>query len=250
MIFLPRTDLQAQERCRDDRGNGDPAFPATRIYGWRQVPVNVDVIGEKANATRPEIEQIMVEQRARRRRQPVRGRPLHHPPADREGGAGRKHHGLLHLLAVLPVGHLQGHVPGRAADRLLSRPAGRAVRFQFRDLSTSAIRPTPSRPGVSRSRSGCSRITARSTRCRATSTGCAATRRVSADRLRRPHRRHQAGDPAGSSDSAALDAVFELLVRPARELPDGQDDADPRGVGRVARPCLARIATSTLTATR
>ena len=30
------------------------------IYGWRQVPVNVDVIGEKANATRPEIEQIMI----------------------------------------------------------------------------------------------------------------------------------------------------------------------------------------------
>ena len=32
-----------------------------RIYGWRQVPVNVDIIGEKANATRPEIEQIMVQ---------------------------------------------------------------------------------------------------------------------------------------------------------------------------------------------
>src|SRR6185312_13065070 len=29
------------------------------LYGWRQVPVNLSVIGEKANATRPEIEQIM-----------------------------------------------------------------------------------------------------------------------------------------------------------------------------------------------
>ena len=30
------------------------------IYGWRQVPTNTAVIGEKANATRPEIEQIML----------------------------------------------------------------------------------------------------------------------------------------------------------------------------------------------
>ena len=30
------------------------------IYGWRQVPVDISVIGEKANATRPEIEQIMI----------------------------------------------------------------------------------------------------------------------------------------------------------------------------------------------
>ena len=30
------------------------------IYGWRQVPINVACIGEKANATRPEIEQIMI----------------------------------------------------------------------------------------------------------------------------------------------------------------------------------------------
>ncbi len=30
------------------------------IYGWRHVPVDVSVLGEKANATRPEIEQIMI----------------------------------------------------------------------------------------------------------------------------------------------------------------------------------------------
>ena len=30
------------------------------IYGWRQVPIDVSCIGEKANATRPEIEQIMI----------------------------------------------------------------------------------------------------------------------------------------------------------------------------------------------
>ena len=30
------------------------------IYGWRHVPVNTTVLGEKANATRPEIEQILI----------------------------------------------------------------------------------------------------------------------------------------------------------------------------------------------
>src|SRR6202012_2490452 len=29
------------------------------LYGWRQVPIDISIIGEKANATRPEIEQIM-----------------------------------------------------------------------------------------------------------------------------------------------------------------------------------------------
>jgi glutamate synthase (NADPH/NADH) large chain len=60
MIFLPRTDLGAQERCRQIVETEILRF-GHRIYGWRQVPVNVDVIGEKANATRPEIEQVMVE---------------------------------------------------------------------------------------------------------------------------------------------------------------------------------------------
>jgi glutamate synthase (NADPH/NADH) large chain len=57
--FLPKTDLQAQERCRSIVESEILAF-GYRIYGWRQVPVNVSVIGDKANATRPEIEQIMV----------------------------------------------------------------------------------------------------------------------------------------------------------------------------------------------
>ncbi|MGE5503744.1 MAG: glutamate synthase large subunit [Actinomycetota bacterium] len=59
MVFLPKTDLGAQERCRCIVETEILNFGYT-IYGWRQVPVNVAVIGEKANATRPEIEQIMV----------------------------------------------------------------------------------------------------------------------------------------------------------------------------------------------
>lgn len=59
MVFLPRTDLGAQEECRTivEAEIIDAGFT---IYGWRQVPVDVSVIGDKAQRTRPEIEQIMI----------------------------------------------------------------------------------------------------------------------------------------------------------------------------------------------
>jgi len=59
MVFLPRTDLGAQETCRTIVESEIIDFGYT-IYGWRQVPVDVSVIGEKAMLTRPEIEQIMI----------------------------------------------------------------------------------------------------------------------------------------------------------------------------------------------
>jgi glutamate synthase (NADPH/NADH) large chain len=58
-VFLPKTDLSAQERCRQIVETEILNF-GYRIYGWRQVPIDVGCIGEKANATRPEIEQIMI----------------------------------------------------------------------------------------------------------------------------------------------------------------------------------------------
>jgi glutamate synthase (NADPH/NADH) large chain len=59
MIFLPRTDLAAQETCRTIVESEIIKF-GYQIYGWRQVPVDIAALGEKANATRPEIEQIMI----------------------------------------------------------------------------------------------------------------------------------------------------------------------------------------------
>ena len=59
MIFLPRTDLGAQETCRTIVESAIIEAGYT-IYGWRQVPVDVGVIGAKAQLTRPEIEQIMI----------------------------------------------------------------------------------------------------------------------------------------------------------------------------------------------
>ncbi len=59
MVFLPRTDLGAQETCRTIVESAIIEAGYT-IYGWRQVPVDVSVIGRKAQETRPEIEQIMI----------------------------------------------------------------------------------------------------------------------------------------------------------------------------------------------
>jgi glutamate synthase (NADPH/NADH) large chain len=59
MIFLPRTDLGAQEACRTIV-ESEIIDAGYTIYGWRQVPVDVSVIGDKAQRTRPEIEQIMI----------------------------------------------------------------------------------------------------------------------------------------------------------------------------------------------
>jgi len=59
MVFLPRTDMAAQERCRVIVEREILNYGYT-IYGWRQVPTDTSVIGEKANATRPEIEQIII----------------------------------------------------------------------------------------------------------------------------------------------------------------------------------------------
>ncbi|MGR3249346.1 MAG: glutamate synthase large subunit [Paracoccus sp. (in: a-proteobacteria)] len=58
-VFLPRTNFAAQEACRTIV-ESEVLRMGHYIYGWRHVPVNVGVLGEKANATRPEIEQILI----------------------------------------------------------------------------------------------------------------------------------------------------------------------------------------------
>ncbi len=58
-VFLPRTDFGAQETCRTIVET-EVLKMGYRIYGWRHVPVDTTCLGEKANATRPEIEQILI----------------------------------------------------------------------------------------------------------------------------------------------------------------------------------------------
>ncbi len=59
MVFLPRNSLTEQETCRALVESEVIRFGYC-VRGWRQVPVDTSVIGEKAAATRPEIEQIII----------------------------------------------------------------------------------------------------------------------------------------------------------------------------------------------
>ncbi len=64
MVFLPRTDYSEQEKCREIieaallEGN-------YYIYGWRQVPINPNVLGKTADQSRPEIAQVMFKKNER-----------------------------------------------------------------------------------------------------------------------------------------------------------------------------------------
>jgi len=58
-VFLPRTNFGAQETCRTIV-ESEVLRMGYYIYGWRHVPVDISCLGDKANATRPEIEQILI----------------------------------------------------------------------------------------------------------------------------------------------------------------------------------------------
>jgi len=59
MVFLPRKNMRAQEECRSIVET-EVLRLGFSIYCWRQVPVNPSVIGEIAGDSRPEIEQILI----------------------------------------------------------------------------------------------------------------------------------------------------------------------------------------------
>ncbi|MBP2160178.1 MULTISPECIES: glutamate synthase large subunit [Asticcacaulis] len=58
-VFLPRSDLGAQEAARTIV-ESEILRSGFYLYGWRQPPVDVSQLGQRASATRPEIEQIMM----------------------------------------------------------------------------------------------------------------------------------------------------------------------------------------------
>ena len=58
MIFLPRNDYSTQESCKTIV-ESELTKNDFSIYGWRQVPVNPKVLGEKAFQTMPEIIQVL-----------------------------------------------------------------------------------------------------------------------------------------------------------------------------------------------
>ena len=201
------------------------------ILGWRQVPVDISVIGEKANATRPEIEQILIGRSAQARQPRVREAALHPAPAHGEGGDRREHRRVLRLLAVVPLADLQGHVPGRASVGLLSRPARRALHLALRDLPPAlfdqhlpAMEAGPAVP-----RAGAQRRDQHHPGQRQLDEeprGSAGPRR-----LRPPHRGPQADRAARRVGFlGARQRLRAAGARPSQPA-DGQGDDDPRGVG-------------------
>jgi glutamate synthase (NADPH/NADH) large chain len=65
MVFLPKKNFAAQERCRAII-ESEILRMGYRIHGWRQVPVVAEVIGDIANESRPEIEQVIIASDAQR----------------------------------------------------------------------------------------------------------------------------------------------------------------------------------------
>ena len=171
MVFLPRTDLRRAGALPHHRRDRDPALRPS-ILGWRQVPVDISVIGEKANATRPEIEQILI----------GRGNPaLDNREFEKQLYILRRRMekaAIAENIAEFYVCSLSCR--SRRSTRACSWPStcrpsiptcSTSASSRASRSSTSATRPTPSRSGSSPSRSACWRTTARSTPSWATSTG-------------------------------------------------------------------------------
>ena len=163
MVFLPRTDLGAQERCRTIVETEILRF-GYYIYGWRQVPVDISVIGEKANATRPEIEQILIADGDA-------GSTTASSSASSTSSAGGSRRRRSPRTSASST---SARCPAaRSSTRACSWPSScrpsiptcwTSASPRASRSTTSAIRPTPSRTGGWRSRSACWRTTARSTR--------------------------------------------------------------------------------------
>ena len=58
MIFLPRNDYNSQEKCKT-LIEKELLSKNYYIYRWRQVPINTTVLGAKAESNRPEITQVI-----------------------------------------------------------------------------------------------------------------------------------------------------------------------------------------------
>ena len=139
MVFLPRTDLLRAGALPHHRRDRDPAL---RPHHPGLAPGAGRHLGDRREGQRHAARDRADPDRPRRRqaRQPrVREAALHPAPAHGEGGAGRQRPRILRLLAQLPLGRLQGHVPGRASLGLLSRPSGRALHLAVCDLPPALL---------------------------------------------------------------------------------------------------------------
>ena len=214
---------QQQEACRTIVESEVLRF-GYGIRGWRQVPVDISVLGEKAAATRPEIEQIIIgnpkgadEDRFELDLYLIRRRIERQALAENIAD--------FYICSLqLPLGDLQGHVPRRIAGLVLSRPPGRAVRVELRAVPPALF--DQHLPGLE---AGAALPHARP---QWRDQHAARQRQLDEEprdadgrrRVRRPQRGRQADHPAGRLGQRRARRVCEALVRAGR----------PR---RWSRPC-------------
>ncbi len=233
MVFLPKTDLQAQERCRQIVETEILEF-GYGIHGWRQVPIDVSCIGEKANATRPEIEQIMIwnargssEQEYERDLYVIRRR------IEKQAIAAQVNELYLCSLSCRSIIYkgmflaesLAVFYPDLNDKRFVSRFAIYHQRYSTNTFPTWRL----AQPFRMLAHNG--EIN--------TLTGNVNWMRSHETRLAGPELGPYVEDvkpvvQAGSSDTATLDAVFELLVRAGRDAPMAKALLIPASIGQDA----------------
>ena len=170
VFFLPGDDAEAR-RAATAVVEEAVARGALRLLAWREVPLGENVLGEKAERTRPAIRQALVARPAGLDDDAFE-RLLYLTRKRIERRAATDGAGALRPLLLAPHAGLQG-ADDRLAARGASTPTSSIPTTRARSpSSTSATPPTPSPPGRWRSPSACSGTTARSTPSRATATGC------------------------------------------------------------------------------
>ena len=221
MIFLPRTDFGAQEAARTIV-ESELLREGFYIFGWRQVPINVDIIGEKAKATRPSIEQVMFRDPKGRK-----GNKL-----ERELYIVRRRIEKRVIEAAIPSFYvcslsiqtliykgmflaedIDNFFPDLKDERFISRAAIYHQRYSTNTFPqwwlAQPFRMLAHNGEINTVKANTNFMKSHETKMASTVFG------------------KRAGDvkpiiQKGSSDSAALDAVFELLVRAGRTAPQAK----------------------------
>ena len=161
MVFLPHDNAYAQARAKaiiEEVLEARELF----LFGWREVPINIKLLGAKAASTLPRIEQVLVAPRSAHERRRVRAPALPRPQRDREARRRGQDPALLHPVLFLAGDRLQGAAHLALAAEVLPRSRRTPTTRRRSPFTISATPRIPSRPGRSRSPSACSRTTARS----------------------------------------------------------------------------------------
>ncbi|MGR3373704.1 MAG: glutamate synthase large subunit [Pseudooceanicola nanhaiensis] len=217
-VFLPRTDFGAQETCRTIV-EAEVLKMGYYIYGWRHVPVDVSCLGEKANATRPEIEQILIsnakgvdEETFERELYVIRRRI---EKASAAAGINHLYIASLSCRSIIYKGMMLAEQVGEFYPDLMDERFESAFAIYHQRYSTNTFpqwwlaqpfRMLAHNGEINTLKGNVNWMKSHEIRMASSTFG------------------ELAEDikpiiPQGSSDSAALDAVFEVLVRAGRSAP-------------------------------